>query len=69
MSIRVDQSQKQEKWPHGQPSWDHGHQMRKNQSENPDQDGPDQKKSSQPLTVYNSQGRLVILPPVLNVGS
>lgn len=59
MSIRVDKSRSQEKWSHGQPSWDHRHHLRKHQTRSMDKDN--QEANDQPLTMYNSRGHLVVV--------
>lgn len=61
MSIRVEKYQKQEKWPQGHPSWDHGQQLRKNQQKNAPEERDSSQEHEQPLTTYDSRGQLVVM--------
>jgi hypothetical protein len=61
MSLRVDKPQAQGRWREGQLSWDMGHQKKKQQkNQGQDDDTPGQDAEGGPL--YNAKGDLVPFP-------
>jgi len=66
MSLRVDKPQAQGRWREGQMSWDMGHQKKKqqkNQGQDDDMPGRDLEGGS----LYNSKGDLIPLSSSLKI--
>ena len=68
MSLRVDKPEAQGRWREGQLSWDMGHQKKrqqKNQAQNNDTFGD----NAQSESLYNSKGDLIPLSSSLKINT